>query len=435
MESAEPARGASGHRILRGLLLAACVYFALHGVRAGLRPIGSDFTIFYRAGEALLAGRDPTTVERFLYLPPFALAMAPLALLPYGLALVLWQLASLAALVWITTRAVRWCARECGGARPWLLWMPLLACLRLVDSNLANGQANLLVLAGIVAALEAWLDGRQGRAGAYLGLATALKVVPGALVLVFLAHRQGRALRAWLLALVTSLALPALVLGPAGALASLERWHELQVLPYLRGGQALLDERGYLPGQSLTATAYRLLTASPATARGPDGPTAELVALDPETVKWIVRGVGVLALALLGTGLLVSARRRVPGARLREVAWTMGFALALAPLVHKAHMVWLLVPFAVLGNGGPPGQSRRARRARALLIGAAVACIGLTTPALLGRALATWSLAHDSVFVGLLCVLAALGIDLAAREPPAPAAGAPTAPRRSTAGC
>lgn len=427
MESASP-RGTSGHRILRGLLLLACVFFALHGVRAGLRPIGSDFTVFYRAGEALLEGRDPTTVERFLYLPPFALAMVPFALLPYGVALVAWQVASLAALVAITAAAARWCARECGTARPWLAWMPLLACLRLVDSNLANGQANLLVLAVVAAAIEAWLAGREGRAGAWLGVATALKVVPGALLLVFLARRQGRAARGWLLALAACLALPALVLGPAGLLASLERWRESQVLPYLRGGQSLLDERGYLPGQSLTATAYRLLTASPATARGAEGPTAELVDLDPETVKWIVRGVTGLALAGLGLGLVVSVRRDAPGARLREVAWAMGFALALAPLVHKAHMVWLLVPFAVLGNGGPPGQSRPARIARAVLIGAAVACIGLTTPALLGRELATWSLAHDSVFVGLSCVLAALGIDLAA-------ARAPTGPPRSTAGC
>ena len=51
---------------------------------------------------------------------------------------------------------------------------------------------------------------------------------------------------------------------------------------------------------------------------------------------------------MLVASLLVSARRDVAGATLREFALAMCFALALAPLVHKAHMVWLLVPYGVV---------------------------------------------------------------------------------------
>ena len=102
------------HRIPSWLLLGLCVFFAWHGVHAGLRARGSDFTVFYRAGRAVLEGRDPSQVERFLYLPAFAVASAPLALLPYALALILWQVASLAALAWIVSACRRICARELG---------------------------------------------------------------------------------------------------------------------------------------------------------------------------------------------------------------------------------------------------------------------------------------------------------------------------------
>src|SRR6186713_3599334 len=91
-------RALDPHRLLRWLALGACALFAAHGLHAALRPAGSDFTVFYRAGEALLAGRDPTEVERYLYLPAFALAVAPLALLPYAWAAGAWQVASLGAL-------------------------------------------------------------------------------------------------------------------------------------------------------------------------------------------------------------------------------------------------------------------------------------------------------------------------------------------------
>lgn len=401
-----------GHGLLRGLALALCVFFAVHGVHAGLRPIGSDFTVFYRAGEELLAGRDPERVARFLYLPAFALAIAPLALLPYTLALVLWQFASLAALVWLTQRCARWCAHPSGEPRPWLDWLPLVVCLRLVDSNLANGQANLLVLALVVAGGEAWLRARDGRAGALLGCAAAFKVLPVLLVLVFLARRSRRALLASAASLGAWLLLPALVLGWRGNLDSLALWWRAVPLPHLQGGRALLEQNTYLPGQSLTAVAYRLLSATPATARGTEGPTAELVDLDPDTVVWIVRALQASALALLCATLLVSARRETPAARVHELALALCFALALGPLVHKAHMSWLLLAHAVLLSGPPPGLARIPRLARTLLIVLSIAFIGLTPPAIVGRAFATRALMLNSIFLGLVAVTTALLIDV-----------------------
>jgi hypothetical protein len=399
------------HAALRWLALGLCAFFALHGVHAGLRPSGSDFTVFYRAGEAVLAGRDPTQVERFLYPPFFALVVAPLAWLPYALALVLWQLASLGALAWITHTSARWCARAVARPCRWLAWLPLVACLRLIDSNLANGQANLLVLAVLVAALDAWLAGRELRAGAWLAGGIALKVVPGALLLVWLVRRSDRAVRACAAGVALACLLPALALGWTENLASLGHWWRAEPLPYLQGGRALLEQHEVLEGQSLTAVVYRALGATPATSSGRVRDAA-LAHVDPEADAWILRTLQAASLVLLVASLRVSARRDTLRARLDEIALTLVFALALAPLVHKAHLTWLLVPVAVLVKGAPPELSRVAHRVRWAAIAVAFVLIGLTPPALLGRALATRALAFDALFLALVCLAVALLLDV-----------------------
>ncbi|MSR62171.1 MAG: DUF2029 domain-containing protein [Planctomycetes bacterium] len=400
------------HALLRLLLLGLCAYFAWHGVHAGLRERGSDFSVYYDAGRAVLAGRDPTLVERYLYLPAFAVALAPLAALPYTAALVLWQLASLVALAWVTARCQRRCERALGGARPYLAWAPLACVLRLVDSSLANGQANLLVLALIVAALEAWFERRERRAGLLLGCASALKIVPLFLAVAFLARRGVRAFTVGVAStLLLVLPLSALVLGWRTNAEGLARWYQQEVRPYQRGGDELLAARAYLPGQSLTAVTYRLLCDTPATSVGAAGPRANLVALDPQRVKWIVRALSAATLLALAGALALSARSAAPAARLREAALVLCAALALAPLVHKAHMVWLVLPYAVLLGCAPP-LVPVLRRARWGLVGLSVLAIGATTPTLLGRELATWALSYDAVFFGLACVGAALLADV-----------------------
>lgn len=398
------------HRVVRLLAFGLCVYFAIHGVRAGLKPAGSDFTIYYRAGEAVLAGRDPLGVHDYIYLPIFALLVAPFALLHEVAALILWQVASFATLIWITKRCASWCGGDTD--RPWLVWLPLVACLRLVDSNFVNGQANLFVLAAVVAAIDAVLTSREGRGGAWFGAAAAAKILPAGLLLVFLLRGRLRVVFIALSMLVLGLLLPTLVLGWSGNVSALTHWWRTQPQPYLEGGRALLEHREYVPGQSLTATAYRLLSKTPSTSRADPNTTAEIVDLDPDTVKWIVRGVALACVAFLAASLVVSRRRNAPLAVLREIALAMCFVLILGPLVHKAHFVWLLVPYTLLFAGTPVGVGSGMRRLRWTFIALSIALIGLTPPALLGRYLATWVLQHNSIFFGLVCVTCALSIDV-----------------------
>jgi len=399
----------SRHRLLLVVALAICVYFAIHGVHAGLKEGGSDFTIYYRAGEVAWAGHDPTRVEQYIYLPVFAVLISPLTLLPHAVALVLWQAVSFAALCFVVLRCVRLCDAE--GKQPWLLWLPLVACLRLVDSNFSNGQANLLVLAVVLLGIESCRVGHDGRGGFWLGLASALKILPAGLSIVLLMRGRFRVVATVIASLIAGLVLPALVLGWSANASALEHWWSTQPLPYLEGGRALLAERDYLPGQSLTASAYRLLTKTPSTSRADPEVTADLVDLDPDTVKWIVRAIGIASLAFLAATLAVSRKRAAPLAFVREVSLAMCFVLLLGPLVHKAHLVWLLLPFTLLFAGSPDGLGIGARRLRWTFVALAVILIGLTSPALLGRFLAAWVVQHNSVFFGLVCVTVALSID------------------------
>jgi hypothetical protein len=129
-------------------------------------------------------------------------------------------------------------------------------------------------------------------------------------------------------------------------------------------------------------------------------------------VSRIVRAVE-LAVVL---GLAATIRRSIRGgatlARLREAALCIACALLLAPLVHKAHMVWMLVPYALLLGGVPVGLSRAARRARWSAVALSVLFAGASTPALLGRALATGALSRNAVGIGVLFGAIALAIDV-----------------------
>lgn len=219
--------------------------------------------------------------------------------------------------------------------------------------------------------------------------------------------------------------LPCFALRIAGNVQGLQLWWQHQTSPYLQGGEVLLEERAYLPGQSLTATAYRLLSAVPSTAE--DRPaTANVADLAPQRVQSIVR---VLELGYLAVLVLAwrRARRRGWDRWLVQISLTICVALCLAPLIHKAHMVWLLLPYTVLLAQDESTLSSGVRSCRRALIALSVLLIGATTPALLGRTLATWQLAHNAIFFGLQCVLAALLVSVFAERHSAAAGAADNA--------
>ncbi len=403
------------HRVLWALVALACVYFAIKGWGKATRPQGSDFTFYYEAGRAVLRGEDPLGVEHWIYLPACAVLLAPLAALPYALAAAIWQLGCLAALLWCArccVGLVQRASRLDGGAPfpPFLLWLPLACLLRLADSNLSYGQINPLVLAAMLAGVEAWSRGRRRAAGAWLGLATAMKVLPGFLLVHLLLRRAWSSL-AWGAAtvLLVVFVLPVPALGWRGNLSSLGHWWSAMAAPYQRGGEELLESRPYVAGQSLTAAAYRLLTPTSAS-KGEHGPPANVLDLDPDVVHGIVSVTSAILCALFAATVL--ARRSRAGSRgwLAEVSLGMCLALMLGPLVHKAHAVWILLPYTLLWTG--PGAARAPwRRLETACFAVSVVLVAGTTPALIGRAATTWMLARNAIFWGLAALLVALLVE------------------------
>lgn len=420
------------HAVLPWILLGLGCWFAARGWRDATSPHGSDLAVYWRAAQAVVEGRDPNTVDQWIYPPGAAVVLAPLGMLPLPVAAAIFQILSLLALAWVARRAVDLVRGEGLATPPWLAWLPALVVLRLADSNLTNGQVNHFTLALIVAALLAEQRGRAFKSGAWIGAAAAFKIVPGIVSLAFVARRNLRALLGVATASVLGLvALPLIAFGPRTGLERIVGWWHGLVTPYANGGEELLAAREYVPGQSLTAMLYRALAATPATSKRAAGPTAELVAWSPDTVHRIVVAVQVAWVVALVATLLRSARDDRAGARLREACLCMASGLMLAPLVHKAHMVWMLVPYALLLAGPPRELGRAARRARWTLVVASALLVGATAPAMLGRAFATTALSFSFVGLGVVCATAAMAIDVWARAASSPGAAPADEPARA----
>lgn len=149
------------------------------------KPLGTDFSSFYTAGTLALKGKAAsaysavthhavqqqlfganTPYYAWLYPPNFFLAAAPLALLPYPLALLVWQGATLALYLAVMAAILFRARRESRVIAD--LWLPVAAAFPAVFINLGHGQNGFLSAALFGAALLC-LPHRPVLAGILLG--------------------------------------------------------------------------------------------------------------------------------------------------------------------------------------------------------------------------------------------------------------------------
>jgi alpha-1,2-mannosyltransferase len=149
------------------------------------KPIGTDFSSFYAAGSLVLEGRandvydmaahyarerqifgDATPYYGWLYPPFFLFVVAPLALLPYSLALAVWQGASFALYLAVIAAILRPIRNDGTIARLWLL---AAAAFPAAFVNLGHGQNGFLT-AGLFGAALAMLAPRPLLSGVLFGL-------------------------------------------------------------------------------------------------------------------------------------------------------------------------------------------------------------------------------------------------------------------------
>jgi alpha-1,2-mannosyltransferase len=121
----------------------------------------------------------------FAYPPFAALVFTPLSWLPWAVVRWLWQLISLGCLWYVVRCSLR--LAGCRSVRRAMLWTSLLIWIEPVRATLTLGQVNLVLAALVFAAL---VSVRSWCAGAGVGIAAGIKLVPAVSVLYLLAARR-----------------------------------------------------------------------------------------------------------------------------------------------------------------------------------------------------------------------------------------------------
>lgn len=318
-------------RIMLGLIgigLGVLGVLALGIEHPALRAfVGVDFFDYYYAARALWAGHSPyepawadalALAERqpvlpgshYIYPPWFAGALLPLAALP----------ARWAAGAWWALNGALWLgllhrARDLGPCALGLAagFAPLLFTFMV-------GQSNLLLLALLAAGLSL-VDRRPAWAGVALGVATALKVGPGLILVGLAVQRRGRLIGAAVLTVGALIGVGELLV-PGGTAA----W--LQVLaqvaePGLRHAHPV--------NQGLPALVDRLCAPSPWSVGPLDCAGAASLSRDLTAVAALIavawagwRGNAARIFAVGIVGFLLSS----------PLAWEASFVLLLLPMAH-----------------------------------------------------------------------------------------------------
>jgi hypothetical protein len=226
MSAAPSIAGGPGRATTVGAIaaVAAAAALAAWAVWANIYRQPIDFRVYYLAAEAWAHGRDPYEMSRatwfafghtlrigrfvwpYRYPPYTAALLRPFLSFGEPAARVAWQSASVASMVaaaWLTARAL-------GGRWMYAAAFLLLLVFAPAYDTLIVGQINGFLVLSLAVALWAIVRRRDRALGVSLAVGTALKLVPAALFVYFLARRRWRA-SAWFvigLAVLTLVALP-----------------------------------------------------------------------------------------------------------------------------------------------------------------------------------------------------------------------------------
>lgn len=206
-----------GLRWLPWLLGAIAAVMAMRSLLRG----GGDLGIYIDVGREMARGtvdiyRDRETVGAFAY--------------PHFAGLPFWAVDGLLSDRWIR---IAWClslglatgmivddlrraVALSHGLRPWQWLLCAVLFQRCVAQNLTHGQLSLWVAACTLRGVRPVLESRDSRAGAWLGIATALKLTPGLYLLALPAMARWRAAVAMAVALGIAVLLSAMAVARHG---------------------------------------------------------------------------------------------------------------------------------------------------------------------------------------------------------------------------
>ena len=265
----------------------------------------------------------------FTYPPFAALVFLPLSWLPWEVARIGWHVLSIACLYWFARCSMRLVAPS-APQRYALLWTALAMWMEPVRTTFNYGQVNIVLVAVLLAAMVA---GRDVLAGAGVGLAAGVKLVPAISGVYFLVRRRYAA-AAWSAAwFAASVGLMFAIAPEAGR----QYWFSLL------GDAGRIGPVGSAINQSLRGALAR--TAGFDVGTGP---------------AWIVAVL--LATVLAGFALRSAVRA---GDAMATILVIQLYGLLVSPISWSHHWVWVLPAVIWLTHG--PVADRTLARAAGLL--------------------------------------------------------------------
>ena len=319
---------------------------ATTGVQIQQLPARTDFASYYLAAKLARAHRspyDPAVLAAsghalgfahdqypFLYPPPFAWAMQPVARLSYPRARQVWMLLGTVALfaaLGLTLRVARTLAARLGVEDPRLLWVlaaafvPAALNSTSVHNDIRSGSVGILLFLTLVAAMGALLERRAWAGGVALAAAAVVKLVP--LVLVpyvwWRASRRAAGVAAGLLALACGAATVHFGTGIWGD------WLRHAVL------SPLGTPNGWAHNQSLDAFLLRLFVPAALVAVPAEAPAA------PRILSLALS----LGLAGATVGMLVQSARAQRTAALDAARMPLEFCFLTLALLVLMKITWV----------------------------------------------------------------------------------------------
>jgi len=197
------------------------------GKAYGHRGPDNNFLIFrwsflnLASGHDMYAAQPQHHTDLYKYSPSFALLFAPFALIPFALSLALWDGLNALLLFFAVERLLP--SRQAAIA----LALTYLEVLR----SMQRSQSNALVTALVILAFLAFERRRQASAAFAIAIGAAVKIFPlAALALAIFYPRRLRFALLMVAAMLVVLALPLLVVSPAGLAAQYDSWRAVEAV-------------------------------------------------------------------------------------------------------------------------------------------------------------------------------------------------------------
>ena len=344
-----------------------------------------DYWVWYQTGQSVLHGAEiyPDQWHKFpfMYPPPCALFLAPVAALGQtGLVIVL-ALVNAAAWICSIVFSVRLATGEARRAHLLVYVVPSLVMGAHVWGNFLLGQPSLVLLALMLGGFVALQRKFQWLAGGLVAIAAAIKAFP-VIAIVYLVYRRYWIAVASLVLTLTFLliVLPIPFRGYELAKQDLQRWSSGMLFKYDETGVGQrLGRSTSWKNQSIWGVANRLLRHVEYDHKyEPHEPVyANLADLDFRTINRIILAAA-LALGLVYVTVMPRFTRRTPETDAIEFALLLLLILVFTPLSFGYLFAWLLYPLTVVVQRLVNGSGSRVILAG--FSGAAVVLLALSIP-------------------------------------------------------